>query len=33
MMVITAHISQACNDKHEVVPALKQIQALPSLLG
>ena len=33
MMVITAHVSQACNDKREVVPTLEQIQALPSLLG
>ncbi|AVO43583.1 IS1182 family transposase [Simplicispira suum] len=33
MRVITAHVSQACNDKREVVPTLEQIQALPSLLG
>ena len=33
MMVITRHVSQACNDKREVVPTLGQIQALPSELG
>lgn len=33
MMVITRHVSQACNDKREVVPTLEQIQALPSELG
>lgn len=33
MMAITAHVSQACNDKREVVPTLERIQALPSLLG
>ena len=33
MMVITRHVSQACNDKREVVPTLEQIQALPPVLG
>jgi len=33
MMVITAHVTQACNDKREVVPTLKQIAALPEALG
>jgi hypothetical protein len=33
MMVITAHVTQACNDKREVVPTLKQIAALPEGLG
>lgn len=33
MMVITAHVTQACNDKREVVPTLKQIGALPQALG
>lgn len=33
MMVITRHVSQACNDKREVVPTLQQITALPAVLG
>ena len=33
MMVTTAHVTQACNDKREVVPTLKQIAALPQELG
>ena len=33
MLVITAHVSQACNDKREVNPTLQQIAALPALLG
>jgi transposase len=33
MMVITQHVSQACNDKREVVPTLEQIAALPAMLG
>jgi hypothetical protein len=33
MMVITAHVTQACNDKREVVPTLEQIAALPEELG
>jgi hypothetical protein len=33
MMVVTAHVTQACNDKREVVPTLKQIGALPEALG
>ena len=33
MMVVTAHVTQACNDKREVAPTLKQIAALPEALG
>jgi transposase len=33
MMVITAHLTQACNDKREVVPTLEQIRSLPAVLG
>jgi len=33
MMVITAHVTQACNDKREVVPTLEQIAQLPEGLG
>jgi hypothetical protein len=33
MLVITRHVSQACNDKREVVPTLEQIEALPAALG
>lgn len=33
MMVITRHVSQACNDKCEVAPTLKQIETLPLVLG
>ena len=33
MMVVTAHVTQACNDKREVVPTLAQIAALPQGLG
>ncbi len=33
MMVITAHVSPACNDKREVVPTLEQIAGLPDVLG
>ena len=33
MMVITRHVSQASNDKREVVPTLEQIVALPAVLG
>jgi transposase len=33
MMVITQHVSQACNDKREVVPTLARIAALPAVLG
>ena len=33
MMVITAHLTQACNDKGEVVPTLEQIRSLPAVLG
>jgi transposase len=33
MLVVTAHVTQACNDKLEVVPTLVQIAALPDVLG
>ena len=33
MLVITAHVSQACNDKREVRPTLQAIKALPEMLG
>jgi transposase len=33
MMVITAHVTQACNDKREVAPTLEQIAQLPEALG
>lgn len=33
MMVITQHVSQAPNDKREVMPTLQQIAALPAQLG
>lgn len=33
MMVVTAHVTQACNDKREVVPTLAQIALLPQGLG
>lgn len=33
MMVITAHVTQACNDKREVVPTLENLAALPDTLG
>jgi hypothetical protein len=33
MLVVTAHVTQACNDKREVVPTLKRIAALPEELG
>jgi hypothetical protein len=33
MLVITAHVSQACNDKREVRPTLQAIKALPEILG
>lgn len=33
MMVVTAHVTQASNDKREVVPTLAQIAALPKSLG
>ncbi|MDT4842604.1 IS1182 family transposase [Cupriavidus necator] len=33
MMVVTRHVSQACNDKREIVPTLEQIVALPAVLG
>jgi transposase len=33
MLVITAHVTQACNDKREVEPTLQQIEVLPAELG
>jgi hypothetical protein len=33
MLVVTAHVSQACNDKCEIKPTLKAIEALPQVLG
>ena len=33
MMVITRHVSQAPNDKREVVPTLQQVAQLPAVLG
>src|SRR5262245_3950654 len=33
MMVLTCHVSQASNDKQEVVPTLERIAALPAELG
>ena len=33
MMVVTQHVSQASNDKREVVPTLERIAALPAVLG
>jgi hypothetical protein len=33
MLVITAHVSQAPNDKREIVPVLDKVQALPGMLG
>jgi hypothetical protein len=33
MLVVTAHVSQACNDKREVQHTIEAIQALPEVLG
>lgn len=33
MMVITAHVTQACNDKREVAPTIERIESLPEALG
>ena len=33
MLVVTAHVSQACNDKREVQPTIQAVQALPQVLG
>jgi hypothetical protein len=33
MLVVTAHVSQACNDKREVKPTIQAIVALPKVLG
>jgi transposase len=33
MLVLTAHVSQASNDKREVRPTLQAIEALPKVLG
>ena len=33
MLVITAHVTQATNDKREIAPVLDKVQALPQTLG
>ncbi len=33
MLVVSAHVTQASNDKREVTPTLAQLQALPPELG
>jgi hypothetical protein len=33
LLVITAHITQAPNDKREIAPVLDKVQALPQALG
>ena len=33
MLVVTAHVSQACNDKREVQPTIEAVAALPEVLG
>ena len=33
MLVITAHVTQAPNDKREIAPVLDKVQALPQALG
>jgi len=33
MLVVTQHVTQACNDKREVTPTLQRIAALPAALG
>lgn len=33
MLVITQHVTQACNDKREVVPTLQRIATLSAALG
>ena len=33
MLVVTAHVSQACNDKREAQPTILAILALPEVLG
>ncbi len=33
MLVVVAHVTQATNDKREIVPALDKISALPDVLG
>ena len=33
MLVITAHVTQAPNDKREIAPVLDEIKALPQALG
>jgi transposase len=33
MLVITAHVTQATNDKREIAPVLDKLQALPQALG
>ena len=33
MLVVTAHVTQAPNDKREIAPVLDKVQALPDVLG
>ncbi|MGK2953348.1 MAG: IS1182 family transposase [Thiobacillus sp.] len=33
MLVVTAHVTQATNDKREIAPVLDKVQALPAALG
>lgn len=33
MLIVTAHVTQACNDKREVQPTIEAIRALPEVLG
>ena len=33
MLVVAAHVTQATNDKREIVPTLDRISALPDVLG
>jgi len=33
MLVVFAHVTQATNDKREIVPTLDKISALPDVLG
>jgi hypothetical protein len=33
MLVVSLNVTQACNDKEQVVPMLEQLAALPASLG
>jgi IS5 family transposase len=33
MLVVSAYVSQACNDKREVEPTLERVKALPKAMG